>query len=122
MAEALAEVVAGPRAAVLLVSGAPGIGKSRLLESAQGMARDQRAFVLSAAAFESDSIRPFSIWIDALRARDARAHDEVFGGADVANRDRLFAGLSDLVTRESASGPVVLVFDDAQWLRSLGKR
>ncbi len=115
LAEALAEVVAGPRAAVLLVSGAPGIGKSRLLESAQGMARDQRAFVLSAAAFESDSIRPFSIWIDALRARDARAHDEVFGGADVANRDRLFAGLSDLVTRESASGPVVLVFDDAQW-------
>ncbi|MEJ2176184.1 MAG: hypothetical protein P8Y76_15155, partial [bacterium] len=95
------------------------IPASNVMEAALGLARDRQAFVLSAAAFESDAIRPFSIWIDALRAHAAGAYDEVFGEADVANRDRLFAGLSDLVTRESANCPVVLVFDDAQWCDEL---
>lgn len=115
IADLLADVGQDQHAAMLLVSGAPGIGKSRVLAAARAMAREQQALILEASAFESDAIRPFSMWIDALRARDRAAHDQVFGGADAANRDRLFAGLSELVATESVKRPVVLLFDDAHW-------
>ncbi|HET7794534.1 MAG TPA: AAA family ATPase [Rhizobacter sp.] len=112
-----------PRTAVLLLSGVPGIGKSRVLEAALAMAREHGAFVLRAAAFESDAIRPFSIWTDALRLHGNARYDAAFGarddtplgGGDAANRDRLFAALSDLVAHESTTRPVVLLFDDVQW-------
>lgn len=115
IADALIEIARTPRAAMLLLSGVPGIGKSRVLEAALALARERGAFVLQAAAFESDALRPFSAWTDALRLQGAAHHDAVFGGADVSNRDHLFAQLSALVARESAARPVVLLFDDAQW-------
>lgn len=113
--ETLADVAQMPRAAVLLLSGVPGIGKSRVLEAAATLAREQGAFVLQACAFESDALRPFSMWTDALRLQGAAHHDAVFGGTDMVNRERLFAELSALVARESVARPVVLLIDDAQW-------
>lgn len=119
IAATLAEVVRTPRAAMLLLSGVPGIGKSRVLEAALALAREQGAFVLQAAAFESDARRPFSVWTDALRLQGAARHDAVFGGGggsgDAGKRDRLFAALSALVAQESATRPVLLLIDDAQW-------
>jgi hypothetical protein len=115
IADALNEVTGKSRCAMLLLAGAPGIGKTRVLEMALALARDSGAFVLQATAFESDAIRPFALWIDALRALDPAVHDQIFGDTDVANRDRLFARLSDLIARESAEHPVVLLFDDVQW-------
>ena len=116
VAKCLAEAAEASRAAVLLVSGPPGIGKSRVLETALALARESDAFVLQAAAFESDAIRPFSVWIDALRTLDPALHDAVFGGADTDNRDRLFAGLSGLVADRATQRPVVLLLlDDMQW-------
>lgn len=115
VAQTLTDVLRTRRAAMLLLSGAPGIGKSRMLEAALALARAQGAFVLQAAAFESDAMRPFSIWTDALRLQGTAEHDAVFGGADAGNRDRLFAELSARVARESDQRPVVLLIDDAQW-------
>jgi len=115
IAAALEEAASKSRCSTLLLSGPPGIGKTSLFEMAQRLAMDNRAFILHAAAFESDAIRPFALWSDALRALDATIHEQVFGDTDVANRDRLFARLSDLVARESANRPVVLLFDDVQW-------
>ena len=115
IAGALDEVTGKSRCAMLLLSGAPGIGKTRVLQMTQALARDRGALVLQAAAFESDAIRPFGVWIDALRALDSAIHDQIFGDTDVANRDRLFARLSDFLARESDRHPVVLVFDDVQW-------
>lgn len=112
--EALADTRAA-RTTVLLLSGVPGIGKSRVLEAALAMAREHGAFVLQAAAFESDTIRPFSLWTDALRLHGHARYNAVFTGADAANRERLFATLSDLVAHESTTRPVVLLFDDVQW-------
>lgn len=112
---ALIEAARTPRSVMLLLSGVPGIGKSRMLEATLAMAREQGAFVLQAAAFESDAIRPFSIWIDALRLHGADRYDPVFGGVDAGNRDLLFTALSDLIARESAERPVLLLFDDVQW-------
>jgi hypothetical protein len=96
----LKEVIEKRQARVLLIQGEPGMGKSRLLE---------------ASAFESETIRPFGLWIDALRARAPDAAREVFGDEDRDNRDRLFGGLTEIVVRESGERPVVLVFDDLQW-------
>jgi len=112
---ALAEVGQRQRAAVRLLSGAPGVGKSRLLEVARSLAQVAQAFVLRATAFETDAIRPFALWIDALRGLQPALAEQIFADADVGNRDRLFSRLSDLVARESATRPVVLLFDDVQW-------
>ena len=107
--------VARSRAGLMLLSGAPGMGKTRLLEHLREIARTRDAFVLQATAFESDAIRPFALWIDALRGAGDVHVGAVFGAGDDSNRDRLFAGLNELVTRESAQRPVVLIFDDVHW-------
>ncbi|HEY1392862.1 MAG TPA: AAA family ATPase, partial [Methylibium sp.] len=112
---ALGEVRLHSRCAMLLLSGAPGMGKSSLLAAARQHAVEQGALLLQAAAFEADSIRPFALWLDALRALDPALHDRVFGDVDVANRDRLFSRLSDWIAQAAATRPVVLLFDDVQW-------
>ena len=115
LANALSAVVESGRAKMLLVRGAPGIGKSRVLEYVLERASQSDAFILHATAFESDAFRPFAIWIDSLRSLQMNDVEEIFGGSDVSNRDRLFAGLSDLIARESAARPVVLIFDNMHW-------
>jgi DNA-binding SARP family transcriptional activator len=115
IADTLAAVSEKQRAAVRLLSGAPGVGKSRLLEFARSLSRSRDAFVLQASAFESDAIRPFALWIDALRSIDPALAEQTFADADSGNRDRLFSRLSELVARKSQTRPVVLLFDDVQW-------
>jgi DNA-binding SARP family transcriptional activator len=107
--------VAASRAGLTMLCGAPGMGKSKLLDHVRRLAREREAFVLHAAAFESDAIRPFALWIDALRAIDGGHVESIFGGREERSRDHLFAGLSELVARESAQRPVALIFDDAHW-------
>lgn len=102
-------------AQVLLLRGEAGIGKSRLLEFATRAARDANALVLTASAYESETIRPFSLWLDALRGTGSDAADRLFGRSDLENRDRLFSGLSDFVASESRLRPAVLIFDDIHW-------
>lgn len=105
----------GERARLLLLQGEPGIGKSRLLETGVELAREAGACLLEASAFESETIRPFALWIDALRRLGPDAAPEVFGEGRRDDRDQLFAGLTRLVERESGERPVVIVFDDLQW-------
>jgi DNA-binding SARP family transcriptional activator len=100
--------------AVLLV-GEPGIGTSRLLDAAAGLARDAGALVLEAAAYEAESIRPFALFVDALRRLEPAAAAAVFDRADSSNRDRLFERLAELVAERAGAQPVVLKFDDLQW-------
>ena len=109
------EAVERRRARLLLLQGEPGIGKSRLLEVAVGLARGAGAYLLEASAFESEAIRPFALWVDALRRLGPDSATQVFGEDRRNDRDQLFAGLTQLVGRESADRPVVLVFDDLQW-------
>jgi DNA-binding SARP family transcriptional activator len=108
-------VVEQGRGRVVLVRGEPGIGKSRLLRAASEMARAAGAFLLDACAFESETIRPFALWVDALRGAHAQAAASIFGAGDRDHRERLFDGLSELVARESQTRPVVVIFDDLQW-------
>jgi DNA-binding SARP family transcriptional activator/tetratricopeptide (TPR) repeat protein len=111
----LRETIELGRARLTLLQGEPGIGKSRLLQVGAELARDAGAYLLEASAFESETIRPFALWIDALRRLGPDAAPEVFGEKARGDRDQLFGGLTSIVERAAAEQPVVLVFDDLQW-------
>jgi DNA-binding SARP family transcriptional activator len=111
----MADVIEHGRAAFVLLRGDPGIGKSRLLQAVAERSREADAFLLQASAFESEVIRPFALWVDALRRLPGGPASDIFSADDHDNRDRLFGALSDLVERESRDRPVVLIFDDLHW-------
>ena len=98
-----------------LIRGEPGIGKTRLVESMTALARGAGAAVLHASAYESETIRPFALWIDALHWYRAGAATKVFADREAGNRDRLFDHISEFIRKESAQRPVALVFDDIHW-------
>jgi DNA-binding SARP family transcriptional activator/predicted ATPase len=100
---------------LILIRGEPGIGKSRLLKAATEHAQMTGAMVLESSAFESESIRPFAIWIDAVRRINPNAAKAIFAAREGENREKLLGALSDLISEMSNSQPVVLVFDDLQW-------
>jgi len=103
------------RAGFIVLRGDPGIGKSRLLDAAAELAQRAGAWVLQSSAYESESIRPFAIWIDALRRAAPEAAVAIFGARDGENRERLLGKLSDLITEQCREQPVVLLLDDLQW-------
>jgi len=115
IAAALERTIASRRGGVLLVTGEPGIGKSRLLEAGLGLAREAGAWILPASAFESESIRPFALWMDALRSVDPAAAASIFSNADHGDRARFFDGLSELIAARLGDQPVMLSFDDVHW-------
>ncbi|HEY8507210.1 MAG TPA: AAA family ATPase, partial [Steroidobacteraceae bacterium] len=112
---ALSQGIEQRRAALVLLCGEPGIGKSRLLEAVTERVAKQGVLLLQACAYESESIRPFALWVDALRRLGPEAASAMFGSGDHANRERLFAGLSDFVGERVRTQPVLLAFDDLQW-------
>lgn len=115
LAEALFRTTSQHQAEVLLVCGEPGLGKTRLLETVATLARDSGAWLLQASAFEAEAIRPFALWIDALRRRGPDCTPDIFSGSHGDNRDHLFGALSDLIGRNAEDQPVVVLFDDLQW-------
>ncbi|HEY0940268.1 MAG TPA: AAA family ATPase [Steroidobacter sp.] len=111
----LSRVIEQRRCCVLVICGEPGIGKSRLLATSATLAANSGALLLESCAYESEAIRPFAVWIDALRKLDAGAADAIFKQRDHTNRDRLFDALSDAIAARASVQPVALIFDDLQW-------
>jgi DNA-binding SARP family transcriptional activator len=109
------DVKTGGQAHFALLRGEPGIGKTRLTEVVAALARRDGAAVLTASAYESESIRPFALWIDALHRDDPAAFAEIFIDQEAGNRDRLFDRLGEFVAGRSRETPVLLVFDDFHW-------
>lgn len=114
---------------VLLLSGEPGIGKSRLLSELGALARALGATALAGRAFEAESVRPFGIWIDMLRTTpladlDAdlrRSLAPLFpehgaAASDAESKARLFDGVARLLRDRSANAPLVVAIDDLHWL------
>lgn len=109
------QVLSASKAHCFLIKGEPGIGKSSLLQCAYDLARQSGASILRAGAFESEVVRPFGLWSDALRESSNSATLELLNGSERIDRDRLFTSISQLVSRQAQTSPVVILFDDMQW-------
>jgi DNA-binding SARP family transcriptional activator len=113
----ITECFAQRRCRAVLLRGEPGIGKSRLLEAAGALARASGAVVLEAAAYEAESIRPFALFVDALRKLSPSAATAVFapGDGSGSSRTRLFERIGEAIAERAGAQPAVLAFDDLQW-------
>ncbi|MFL5953793.1 MAG: AAA family ATPase [Gaiellaceae bacterium] len=132
--EAELELIAGlldgvrDRGAVLLVRGAPGIGKSALLGAAGTHARRHELQVLSAVGVQSEAHLPFGGLHQLLRpilglaewlpARQRDALLTVFGMSADGAAELFLVGLAtlELIGDAAARSPALLTLDDAQWL------
>lgn len=127
---ALDQATRDRRARALLITGEPGLGKSRLIEEVGHAARTRGGTVLEGRAFEAEAGRPFGPWIDALRQLPEHAMSaalrpdltailpELSGERGAPpSRDRLFGAVVDLLA-ECAAGapPLALVLDDVHWI------
>ena len=115
IAASIESAIEHARAGIVLLRGDPGIGKSWLLDAACEFAQQAGAWILQSSAYESESIRPFAIWIDGLRRASPEAAAEIFSARDGENRERLLGKLSDLITERCRERPVVVLLDDLQW-------
>jgi DNA-binding CsgD family transcriptional regulator len=118
------------QAAVLLIEGEAGIGKSRLVQSLMGEASAARAVVFRGEAHPFESTHPFGVVADALglrrRSPDPRramigsllagnADGQAAGGGTPDLRYQIVEEILDLVEASCAEHPVVLVLEDLHW-------
>jgi DNA-binding CsgD family transcriptional regulator len=114
------------RSAVLVLRGAPGIGKTALLDDTRERAVGMR--VLRCVGIESEHelpfagihqlVRPHLGLVDCLPAPQANALKSAFGlsDGDVEDRFLVSLGVLSLLAEVSDEGPVLCCVDDAQWL------
>ena len=120
--------VDGRSTPLLLITGEPGIGKSRLLEYLVERMTMSGAFCLTGRAFEAEAVRPYGVWSDALRAIPADTiPDEVGQGLLLlrpdmgqpptipVDRARFFEAILSLLHHLSRQKPLLVVLDDLQW-------
>ncbi|SDL30191.1 helix-turn-helix transcriptional regulator [Streptomyces indicus] len=115
------------RSGALVLRGAPGIGKSALLDHAVSLAEAEGMQVLRGAGIESDHelaygglhqlLFPYLDRLDALPAPQATALRCAFGLAegDVGNRFLISAGTLSLLADLAEDAPLLCVVDDLQW-------
>ncbi|MFY9609860.1 MAG: AAA family ATPase, partial [Blastocatellia bacterium] len=126
---ALAETETRRRELVVLMTGDPGVGRTRLLRELISEARERGGTVMNGRTYEAEQGRPYVPWMDALRRVPVLAVGQTIG-ADLAvllpelpfesaaepSRDRLFGAVVELIAaRAHSAPPVLLVLDDVQW-------
>ena len=112
----------------LVLSGEPGIGKSRLLAVAAGFARERGFTVLSTTGVQSEAhlafaglhqlLRPLRFRAADLPAAQRAVLDAAFGlGQEPApERFRIAMAVLDLLCEVATDAPLLVLAEDAQWL------
>ena len=103
----LLDAISASGQAVALVSGEPGLGKSRLLAELIAQAQQRGIATFAGHSFETDRSHPYAPWIEALGALPAPGAE----ANPVAAREQLFAAVAERVLEH----PALLVLDDVQW-------
>ena len=130
LAQLITSVQAGSNRQALLLLGDPGIGKSRLLDQLGAEVRAAGGSVLAGRAFEAEMVRPYGVWLEALRS-DPTAPDigaasgglaALFPGitaalGDSGDRNHLFEAVqAHLAERARKAGLLLVILDDVHWL------
>lgn len=113
------------RAAVLLLHGEPGIGKTTLLDYAEGIFAGR---VLCARGVESEAVLPYAALADLIRPiqdrlrllphaqREALRVCLALSDAPLANMYAPCVGMLNLLAAAGETEPVLLLVDDLHWL------
>ena len=118
------------RPRLVLLSGEPGIGKTRLLRYIEQSIAKAGGDVLVGRAFEAEMRRPYGVWADIIKgvrnnaisaARRAELQPLMFDAADTpaprgGDRVRLFAAIVLLLRELSLRAPIAILIDDLQWV------
>src|SRR6516165_1780722 len=118
----------GDGGGALVLSGEPGIGKSRLLAVAAESARERGFTMLSTTGVQSEAhlafaglhqlLRPLRLHVANLPAVQRGVLDAAFGlGQEPApERFRIAMAVLDLLGEVAAEAPLLILAEDAQWL------
>lgn len=98
---------------LLLVTGEPGIGKTRLLEELKAETEVRGGLVVAGRGFEAEQIRAYGPWLDAFKQANLLRPERVIESGD---RSELFDPVVSHIRRlaEERTG-LLLVFDDLHW-------
>lgn len=108
---------------VVVVTGEPGVGKTRLLAEWRRRIEAEGHRAVYGAAFEAESGHPYGPWLDALGRVDGAAVPEMlrsFGvddrPIDPLDRERLYGAVAEAVAALADGRAAAIVLDDVQWL------
>lgn len=118
------------RPGFVLLTGDPGIGKSRLLRYLDGVIARSGGTILTARAFEVEIHRPYGIWADLLKGLpEVTISDSTWAELQplildagyeptrkMGDRVQLFAAVVSLLIELSSLAPVAVLIDDLQWV------
>ena len=124
---AITEAIAGcPQPKLLHFAGAPGIGKTCLLDRLAADAAAAGHDVIRGRCFEAEMIRPYGLWLDALRGVATQGMEAsvlaqaapLLAGRSPGDgsRERLFDAAMALLCELASRRPVALTLDDLQWI------
>ncbi|GAA1967699.1 BTAD domain-containing putative transcriptional regulator [Nocardioides panacihumi] len=104
---------AGGRASYAVLTGEPGIGKSRLAAELAARARARGVRVLRGRCSQDDGAPPLWPWRSVLDSLGAELPDA--DGEDIGAAFRVWERICGEVVRAADEGPVLLLLDDLHW-------
>ena len=111
------------RGGLVMLTGEPGIGKTRLAEEIVWLGRERGVRPAWATAWQGDGAPPLWPWVQVLRQLAGSAESLAqfmveSPGASPAARFAQSESVANVIRAETASGSIMVVIDDLQWADS----